>query len=288
MSTALQVIAGSTGVTAEEVAEVLRGMIISGKAQHGATATNAEMTVVSSIFAKYDLNPFIREGHAFVSGGKLQVMIGFDGFVKIMNRQPTFNGVEFVDNFEGSELVSVTTKIHIKGRDFPVCTTEYMDEAYQPNSAAWKKFKKRMLRNKSLAQCIRIAFGIADLIDTDEADRVRSTERDVTPSQPSTPSVDWKALEDRMAECGDESTLNALCAEIRQEMDKVGAWSGANPAMCSDMKKRHRERIQSYAKQEEAEEANFTAVDDDAEQSGEAATHDAAEEKPVIEHDEDY
>lgn len=267
MSTALEVIASSTGVTSEEVAEVLRGMIISGKAQHGATATNAEMTVVSSIFAKYDLNPFIREGHAFVSGGKLQVIIGFDGFVKIMNRQPTFNGVEFVDNFEGSELISVTTKIHIKGRDFPVCTTEYMDEAYQPNSAAWKKFKKRMLRNKSLAQCIRIAFGVADVLDPDEADRIRSGERDVTPP-PARATVDYQAIEAQMAACKDAECLKSISTGIREDFEKRGIWN-AEKAIIIEMNGRHKQRI---AAMQDIAEAEFEEVNEDEQSAAEPAT----------------
>lgn len=267
MSTALQVIANSTGVTAEEVAEVLRGMIISGKAQHGATATNAEMTVVSSIFAKYDLNPFIREGHAFVSGGKLQVIIGFDGFVKVMNRQPNFNGVEFVDNFDNKELISVTTKIHIKGRDFPVCTTEYMDEAYQPNSAAWKKFKKRMLRNKSLAQCIRIAFGVADVIDPDEASRITQGEKNITPQTSSVSTVDYQAIDQEMAECEDHDSLNKLCAEIRAEMEKRGTWNSEKVTL-ADMKSRHKTRIDAAVITDEFEvvtDGNEDVVKTDAE-----------------------
>ena len=228
MSTALQVIANSTGVTPDEVAEVLRGMIISGKGQHGAVATNAEMTVVSSIFAKYDLNPFIREGHAFISGGKLQVMIGFDGFVKIMNRQPDFDGVEFEDNFDSNgELISVTTKIHVKGRSFPTCVTEYMDECYQPTSPAWKKYKKRMLRNKSLGQCVRIAFGVADVIDDDEASRITGNAnqiKDVTPSAPAQ-EVDLDALRQRMLAAQDNNELREISGSIRSELEASGQWA---------------------------------------------------------------
>lgn len=277
MSTALEVIASSTGVTAEEVGEVLRGMIISGKNQHGATATNAEMTVVSSIFAKYDLNPFIREGHAFISGGKLQVIIGFDGFVKIMNRQPTFNGVEFEDKFEGGELISVTTKIHIKGRDFPVCTTEYMDEAYQPNSAAWKKFKKRMLRNKSLAQCIRIAFGVADVVDPDEADRIKAGEKDITPQQ-SRSVVDYQAIESQMSECATEDSLRQSCTGIREDFEKRGIWN-AEKAIIIEMNGRHKARIAALNTNAsgidaEFEEVNEESHDDTAKQTA-ASTGDA-------------
>ena len=240
MSTALRIIASSTGVTPDEVAEVLKNMIVSSKSQHGAVATNAEMTVVSSIFAKYDLNPFIREGHAFVSGGKLQVMIGFDGFVKIMNRHPDFNGVEFQDHFNGTELEAVTTKIHVKGRDYPVCTTEYMDEAFQPNSPAWKKYKKRMLRNKSLAQCIRIAFGVADVIDTDEADRIRAIEKDITPPAP---AINLQDFDERMATCIDQEELKIVSSGIRQELEQSGAWQQVKAEIIL-MNRKHSQRIE--------------------------------------------
>lgn len=245
MSTALEAIAGSTGVKPEEVAEVLRGMIISSKNQHGATATNAEMTVVSSIFAKYDLNPFIREGHAFISGGKLQVMIGIDGWLKIMNRHPDFDGVEFDYEWDGKTLSGVTTKIFTKNRSRPVCVTEWLDECKQDKSDAWRKYPKRMLRNKSIGQCVRVAFGISEIIDNDEAERMGvKSEREVTQS-PQAPNADYTAIESAMAECGDHEGLNAVCAGIRTEMEKLAIWD-TEKVVLAGMKATHKARIDSY------------------------------------------
>ena len=255
MSNALAVIAASNGVTQEEVAEVLRGMIISGKGQHGAQATNAEMTVVSSIFAKYDLNPFIREGHAFVSGGKLQVMIGLDGWLKIANRHPEFDGYEQFDNFDDKgDLVSVTTKIYVKNRRFPTPHTEYMKEAFVSTSPAWKKFPFRMLAGKSLGQCVRKAFGVSEVLDDDEASRITassshaSREKDITPAAK---AIDWDAIKADMAECGDEESLNAVCVELRSRLEADGQWAQAK-ATCILMKSEHQARIQSYAAQADA------------------------------------
>lgn len=255
MSNALSIIAASNGVTQEEVAEVLRGMIISGKGQHGAQATNAEMTVVSSIFAKYDLNPFIREGHAFVSGGKLQVMIGLDGWLKIANRHPEFDGYEQFDNFDDKgDLVSVTTKIYVKTRRFPTPHTEYMKEAFVSTSPAWKKFPFRMLAGKSLGQCVRKAFGVSEVLDDDEASRIaansprESREKDITPAAK---QIDWDAIKADMAECGDEESLNAVCVELRRRLEADGQWAQAK-ATCILMKSEHQARIQSYAVQGDA------------------------------------
>lgn len=255
MSNALSIIAASNGVTQEEVAEVLRGMIISGKGQHGAQATNAEMTVVSSIFAKYDLNPFIREGHAFVSGGKLQVMIGLDGWLKIANRHPEFDGYEQFDNFDDKgDLVSVTTKIYVKNRRFPTPHTEYMKEAFVSTSPAWKKFPFRMLAGKSLGQCVRKAFGVSEVLDDDEASRITansphgSREKDITPAAK---AIDWDAIKADMAECGDEASLNAVCVELRRRLEADGQWAQAK-ATCILMKSEHQARIQSYAAQADA------------------------------------
>lgn len=255
MSNALSIIAASNGVTQEEVAEVLRGMIISGKGQHGAQATNAEMTVVSSIFAKYDLNPFIREGHAFVSGGKLQVMIGLDGWLKIANRHPEFDGYEQFDNFDDKgDLISVTTKVYVKNRRFPTPHTEYMREALMPSSPAWKKFPFRMLAGKSLGQCVRKAFGVSEVLDDDEASRITanspsgSREKDITPA---TKAIDWDAIKADMAECGDEASLNAVCIELRSRLEADGQWSQAK-ATCILMKSEHQARIKEYAAQVDA------------------------------------
>ena len=264
MSKSLTRLADNVGTTPEEIKSVLSGMIISAKAQHGAVATDAELTVVSGICAQYDLNPLTREAHAFISGGKLSVVIGIDGWLRIANRQPNFNGIEYDYEFDGKELLSVTTKIHVKGRDFPVCVTEWMDECYQPKSPAWQKFKKRMLRNKSTGQAIRVAFGISEVIDDDEKSRIAesTTERDITPVQPTGPTTEEINL--LMAECGDLETLKQACGELRVEMQNNGTWKARSSEVIA-LNIKHKDRINGYADVDAVIDVNVSQKEDECE-----------------------
>ena len=241
----LAVIAQNVGTTPEEIKEVLSGMIISAKAQHGSKATDAELAVVSGVCAKFGLNPLVREAHAFVSGGKLQVMIGLDGWIKVMVRQDSYDGHEQTENFdEKGELISVTTKIYVKGRKYPTPHTEWMKEAFVPTSPAWKKYPFRMLASKSLGQCVRKAFGLSEVVDDDEAARITNSrqEKDITPSS-SSPTIDWQAINDMMAECADLDTLKGVAGGLRREMEINGTWAQHKDHMIL-LHAEHKERIE--------------------------------------------
>lgn len=257
MSNALSVIAQSTGTSPEEIKEVISGMIISAKAQHGAKASDGELAVVAGVCATYGLNPLVKEAHAFISGGKLQVMIGIDGWLKIMNRHHDFDGVEFDYEWDGKTLSGVTTKIFTKNRSRPVCVTEWLDECKQDKSDAWRKYPKRMLRNKSLGQCIRVAFGISEILDDDEASRITQGEKNITPQESSVSTVDYPAIDQAMGECSGHDALNKLCAEIRAEMEKRGTWNSEKVTL-ADMKSRHKARIDTSVSTDE-----FEVVTDD-------------------------
>ena len=241
----LAVIAQNTGTTQEEIKEVLSGMIISAKAQHGSKATDAELAVVSGVCAKFGLNPLVREAHAFISGGKLQVMIGLDGWIKVMVRQDSYDGHEQTENFdEKGELISVTTKIYVKGRKYPTPHTEWMKEAFVPTSPAWKKYPFRMLAGKSLGQCVRKAFGLSEVVDDDEAARITGArqEKDITPAR-TAPAIDWQAINDMMAECADLDTLKGVAGGLRREMEINGTWAQHKDHMIL-LHAEHKERIE--------------------------------------------
>lgn len=255
MSNAIAVIAQNTGASVEDITDVLRGMIVSAKNQHGAQATNAELAIVTGVCATYGLNPLVKECAAFVSGGKLSVVVMVDGWYKMVNRRPEFDGVEFDDKFDDKgNLLSITCRMFIKGRERPVCVTEYMSECRDPKSSVWTKWPARMLRHKAYIQCARMAFGISEVIDDDEASRITansqsgSREKDITPA---TKAIDWDAIKADMAECGDEASLNAVCIELRSRLEADGQWAQAK-ATCILMKSEHQARIQSYAAQADA------------------------------------
>lgn len=274
MSNALATIAQSSGVSVEDITDVLKGMIISAKNQHGAVASNAELAIVSGVCAKYDLNPMVKECAAFISGGKLQVVLMIDGWYRIVNRQPDFDGVEFDDHLDSNgQLTAITCRMYIKVRSRPVTVTEYLSECRQPKSDVWNKYPSRMLRHKAYIQCARMTFGISEMVDPDEADRIRSGERDVTPP-PARATVDYQAIEAQMAACKDAGCLKSVSTGIREDFEKRGIWN-AEKAIIIEMNGRHKQRI---AAMQDIAEAEFEEVKED-EQS---AAEQAAEQKEPI------
>lgn len=245
MSKALTVIAQNTGTTEEEITDVLRGMIVSAKNQHGAQATNAELAVITGVCATYGLNPLVKECAAFISGGKLQIVVMIDGWYKLVNRQPDYDGVEFEEHFnDKGDLVSTTCKMYLKTRGRPVCVTEHMTECRDSKSTVWQKWPARMLRHKAFIQAARMAFGISEVVDDDEAARITGSraEKDITPAS-SAPAIDWQAINDMMAECADLDTLKGVAGGLRREMEINGTWAQHKDHMIL-LHAEHKERIE--------------------------------------------
>jgi hypothetical protein len=115
------------------------------------------------------LNPLSDEAHAFPSKGGVKLMVGVDGWVSLANAQNNYDGWEHVDEFDDKgNLVSVTAVIRRRDHSAPTKITEYMDECKR-NTDPWKQFPKRMLRHKAFSQGVRMAFGIKNAVDKDEA-----------------------------------------------------------------------------------------------------------------------
>jgi len=90
-------------------------------------ATNEQFLHFMVVAEKYDLNPFTREIYAFPSNGGIQPIVPIDGWLKIINLHPQYNGMEFTDTFDNDgNLISITCLIFRKDRDRPQPVTEYM------------------------------------------------------------------------------------------------------------------------------------------------------------------
>lgn len=164
----LAVMAERYGVESGSMYSILKNTVIKPDS-NGKVATDAEVQAFLIIANKYELNPLLKEIHAFASNGSVVPIVGIDGWSTLVNRQPDFDGCDFVvTETEAGELVSITCTMHHKRRSFPVSVTEYYAECKR-NTAPWNTMKRRMLRHKSFMQCARIAFGITGLHDEDEA-----------------------------------------------------------------------------------------------------------------------
>ena len=132
-------------------------------------ATDDEHLALVVTANTYELNPILKELYAFPKkGGGITPMVGVDGWIKIANRQPNFDGLA-VDVFgDGKTPTHATGTIYLKDRTHPVKVTEYFEECKR-NTDPWNQMPRRMLRNKAIIQAIRLAFGVSGIHDEDEA-----------------------------------------------------------------------------------------------------------------------
>lgn len=174
----LSALAARLSVDEQAIQNIVLNTLVSAK--KGQNPTNEEFVTFLAIANEYKLNPLTKEVYAFANRGTVQVIVSIDGWLKIINSHPQIDGFETVENFNAQgQLESVTCSIYRKDRTRPTSVTEYLNEC-KGTSEPWIKWPARMLRHKALIQCARYAFGLA-LLDEDEAERIKSTEKDVTP-----------------------------------------------------------------------------------------------------------
>ncbi len=169
--------------------------------------SDAQMTALLIVAGQYGLNPWTKEIYAFPDKNNgIVPVVGVDGWSRIMNDHPQFDGMEFEQDDE-----SCTCKIFRKDRGRPIVVTEYMAECKRTNVGPWTSHPKRMLRHKAMIQCARLAFGFGGIVDPDEADRI--TEKDVT---------------DQGSHIISETKAKTLPAYPAEEFEKnLGAWRTA-------------------------------------------------------------
>lgn len=135
--------------------------------------TNEQLMALMVVADQYGLNPFTKEIYAFPDRQGIVPVVGVDGWSRIINQHPEFDGMEFeeTDTEEGQPYSNKCT-MYRKDRTHPISAREYFSEVIRP-TGPWKSHPRRMLRHKSMIQCARLAFGFAGIYDPDEAERIR-------------------------------------------------------------------------------------------------------------------
>ena len=120
------------------------------------------------------------------SGKKPRIffVVGVDGWSKIINAHPQFDGMRFVESSLGGDELPQYYECTIFRKDRKVATSvrEYMHEAHT-NQGAWLTHPRRMLRHKSMVQCARICFGLSGIYEPDEEQRIEKQTVAVTRKQ---------------------------------------------------------------------------------------------------------
>jgi hypothetical protein len=86
--------------------------------------------------------------------------ITVEGYSKILNNHPAFDGIAFTQSDEIANGIPLWMEctIYRKDRSHPIVVREYFDEV-KGEQAIWQKMPRRMLRHRVMQQCTRMALG---------------------------------------------------------------------------------------------------------------------------------
>lgn len=180
------------GVDAEKMLGTLKATAFRQKSKDGkpVDVTTEQMMALLIVADQYHLNPWTREIYAFPQDGGIVPIVGVDGWVRIINERPEFDGLQFnygpefalkndKDEITGYAQEWVECSIRRKDRQYPIVVREFFRECVR-STIPWKDMPRRMLRHKALIQAARIAFGFAGIYDEDEGASVLDAQPVVT------------------------------------------------------------------------------------------------------------
>ncbi|HIC4720815.1 TPA: recombinase RecT, partial [Salmonella enterica subsp. enterica serovar Minnesota] len=173
---------------------------------------------------------------------------GVDGWSRIINEHPQYDGVEFVYSdkmvrMQGAKVDCpewIECVIYRKDRSRPIRIKEFIDEVYREpfqgqgrNGAytvdgPWQTHTKRQLRHKSLIQCSRVAFGFSGIYDQDEAERIREMEQAsaINPAIANLPSPSQVQSQEPLAI--EHKELDPILTKLANRAIAENAWSAAH------------------------------------------------------------
>lgn len=151
-------------------APTFKATIMAAAVGGGKTMDTLSLAQLLLVANEYNLNPVTKEIYAFPSRNGLQPLVGIDGWIKLANRHPEFDGIQTeVVNDKDGNMIGMTASVWRKDRSHPVVETEYLSEC-RKNTDLWKRMPNRMMKHRAKAQAIRTAFGFAGIYLPDEFD----------------------------------------------------------------------------------------------------------------------
>lgn len=157
----------------------------------------AEFVSCCLVAREHGLNPLTKEIYFMrTKAGAIQPIVSVDGWIKKCNEHPQFDGLELTDQRDDDgALVAMTIAIYRKDRSRPTKITEYLAECKAAGGPVWKTSEARMLRNRTICQGARIAFGFAGIMENEEFEQWQAM-RDITPAKAAITAEPLSALPD--------------------------------------------------------------------------------------------
>lgn len=197
--------------------------------------SDSQMSALLIVANQYGLNPWTKEIYAFPDRQNgIVPIVGVDGWARILNDNPNFDGIEFDLDDE-----KCTCRIFRKDRSKPISVTEYMSECYR-DMGPWKTHPKRMLRHKAMIQCARLAFGFTGIYDQDEAERIAENDKEPINVTPKPTVIEAQAIELITPEQLEQ--MKNLIEVTQSDTSKLLAFAGNAPSL-EQIHKKEAERV---------------------------------------------
>lgn len=203
------------GVDPEKMLATLKETAFKGN------VSTEQMMALLVVADQYGLNPWTKEIYAFpAQGGAIVPVVGVDGWSRIINSNPQFDGMDFEEGPLNAKSLPtwIECVIHRKDRSHPIKVKEYIDEVFR-DVGPWKSHPRRMLRHKAMIQCARLAFGFAGIFDQDEAEGIVAATTDLGP-RPDTSEVSYVQADKWIGEITDclsqDKEEHAIAADLRE------------------------------------------------------------------------
>ena len=161
-------------------------------------ADDSELQMFLALATKYDLDPFAKEIWFVQMKGRNSIITGRDGYLKIANRNPNFDGMESDivcagDKFykEGSiirhaynssnrgPIIGAYAVVYRKDRSHPAYFFAPFKE-YNKNSSVWTQYPSAMIIKVAESMALKRAFSISGLVTEEE---IGNGDNDVKPVQ---------------------------------------------------------------------------------------------------------
>ena len=150
--------------------KIFKATIMAAAVGGGKNMNTLDLAQLLLVAHQYNLNPVTKEIYAFPSRYGLQPLVGIDGWLKLANSHPEFDGIQTeVVNDKDGNMIGMTASVWRKDRSHPVVETEFLSEC-RKSTEIWKRMPNRMMKHRAKAQAIRTAFGFAGIYLPDEFD----------------------------------------------------------------------------------------------------------------------
>jgi len=203
--------ASKFGVDPNKMLSTLKATAFKGE------VTNEQMMALLIVAEQHGLNPWTKEIYAFPDRNHGVVpVVGVDGWSRIINSHPQFDGMEFEESEDGSWIKCT---IYRKDRSHPISAKEWMSECRR-DTGPWKSHPRRMLRHKAMIQCARIAFGFAGIYDQDEAERIIEASYEPEPIMVSATKVDPRGDTSMVSDLDEMQHVAAIKDLLAQDKDE--------------------------------------------------------------------